>query len=177
MRGVLEPFAFTGQQQLQKQGASIGTSILPEIGVIPAAKWIDKSPAEEKADEILNNKSKETRTQAQATAAQARSQVMQQLETNDPTKGGSSAKFAQILRTAVEQNIIPRSEINETIKKIRMTPLQREFNDMQFDDAIQVWRSANADEKKQLLPMMERKVANAREKGVNVDAGLLKLSN
>lgn len=172
------PFAFTNAQQLKQQGASAGTSLLPEIGITPAAKWISKSAAEEKADDILNAQDQGTRTQAQFEADQAKSQVKQQLAANDPLKGGDSAKFNKILRDAIQNKIIPASEMDRTLKQIRMTPLQREFESIRdLPQAIEVWKAATSEEKVKLMPLMQKKIAKARESGQKFDGSLLKLSN
>lgn len=174
----LAPFAVTGAQRLAQQGASPAKLALPFFGLTPAAGWIDKSAAEIKAQEINEAEMPSgAKTQEQADKAQKKALVMQQLEANDPIKGGSSAKFGQILRQAVEQGVIPRKEIDQTIRRSRMTPLERQFHGMRYDDAVKVWNLATRQEKQKLLPMFREKLTNAREKGETVDNSLLKLSN
>jgi hypothetical protein len=174
----LEPFALSGRNQLASQGASTAKQVLPFFGLTPANAWIDKSDAELKASELnQDNMGSETRTSADADKAQKKSQVEQQLEANDPMKGGDTTKFSQILRSAVQDGTIPREDVARTLKTIRKTPLERQFEPLHYDQAVQVWNLATRQEKEKLLPLFRAKLEKAREDGEKVDSSILKLAN
>lgn len=168
------PFGVTNAQRLRQQGASTSNQFLPEIGITPAAAWIDKTDAERKADEIMeNNHQQGGETQTQFDHEQKHSQLMQQLAANDPMRGGDSAKFGQILKQAVQDKTIRPGEIGQTVKHMRMPALERQFQEItDFSQAEEVWDATTPEEKKRLLPMMKRKIQLAKEKGETIDNSL-----
>lgn len=172
------PFALTGAARLNQQGASPAKMALPFFGVTPAASWIDKSPAELKAEEINDqNMPAGAKTQAETDKSQAKSLLMQQLHANDPLNGGSSAKFGALLHQATTSGVIQRKDVDQIVKRSRMTPLEREFHYIPYAKSVDVWNLASREEKEKLLPMFREKMERAKSEGQDVDQSLLKLSN
>jgi hypothetical protein len=172
------PFALTGAARLNQQGASPAKLALPFFGVTPAASWIDKSPAELKAQEINDeNMPAGAKTQAEADKSQAKANLLRQLHATDPMSGGSSAKFGDLLHQATESGLIQRKDVQQIIARSRMTPLEREFHYIPYAKSVEVWNLASRQEKEKLLPMFREKMERAKAEGQDVDNSLLKLSN
>lgn len=173
-----EPFAVSGAVRLNQQGASPAKQVLPFFGITPAASWIDKSPAELKAEEInQENEPSGAHTAEETAKYQQRSLLMKNLRDNDPKNGGDPVKYAGLVRQAIDSNLVPRAEMHQLIERSRLTPLEREFKGMSYDNAVKVWGLASREEKEKLLPSFREKIQRAKNQGQKVDNRLLKLSN
>jgi hypothetical protein len=179
------PFALEGYQKNRSEGVGIGKSLLPFIGLTPANKWIDKSPAEELASEISAAPGHSApANSADAAQQQARGLLMKQLQDTDPMHGESpedklerGQRFRALLNQGVQDGTIARSDITKLLETIRRNPLQREFSSMTYREAVPVWKVASPTERKLLMPLLREKIAQARAKGEDVDDSLLQLSN
>lgn len=167
------PFSVTGAMRLHQQGASTTKLALPFFGVTPAAAWIDKSAAEIKAQEIAAaHRPAAARTQEATDKMEAKGELMKALHDTDPLHASDetdrakrSAKMGELLRQAVASHVISPKDVAQTIRSMRMSPLERHFRGMDIDDATDVWNLATPEQKKLLAPMMTEKLNRAVDSG------------
>lgn len=151
------PFWVRGEQKMAEQGKTPLQKALPMIGVMPAAQKVTNTPAQKLASEYARDSMPVGgRTQAQADKSNAERKIVQQIRA-----GKTSA-----IPDAIRAGAIKDSDASGLIKRASETPLQSSFQYLALDKAEAVFKVANPDEKKQLMPMMLTKRDNAAKKTV-----------
>ena len=119
---AFEPFALSGYEQNRKQGAGVAKSVAPFFGLTPAASWIDKSPAEERAEELENRiHAGDVHTSEEAAKYQAYLQLRNQI-----TKAGTDGKaITQAIQTGISNKVVAPSGVPNLVKEAQMKPLER----------------------------------------------------
>jgi len=125
--GAFEPFAFSGMAQNWKQGVRGAKLIAPFVGLTPAASWIDKTPAEERASEIEDRlNAGESHTSADAASYQVKSALREQLARagNDPNNPARKAAI-QAITAAIRAKTIQPSDAEKIAAGAMLSPLER----------------------------------------------------
>jgi hypothetical protein len=120
---------------------------------MPAPSSITHSEAERKAAEI--NKARMPAnpiTQQEQDRRIAKSQLVQQLRKGDATG----------IQKAVQSGVIKAKDVPIIERKARLTPLQASVNTMSLDQIQQVMKKATPEEKRQLMPLVQRKQTKQR---------------
>lgn len=175
------PFAATGAMRLHDQGASPSKLVLPFVGITPAAAYIDKSPAELKAEDLYRDTLPAgARTSEEMAKSNSRGLLMNKLRKVDPIDGKTpedrldrSRKMGDLLRMAIADKTIQPKDVNTMIRDMRFTPLQRQFHRLGYEAAVKVWELATPAQKQEIKPMFTLKMQNAMKDGKDVDLKLL----
>jgi len=179
------PFAVTGGMKLHQSGASPAKQVLPFFGVTPAPAYVDQTPAERIAHQIQQDKMpNRTKTQADFDKNQLKGQLtnlsrqMAKPGISDEDKDDLRKQSEKLLADGTKKGTITPKEVPLIMKEARinsnLSPLQRAFKSMDYDEALKVWEAANKKEKAMIGPMMRHKVISAQNQGRQVDQPIVK---
>jgi hypothetical protein len=119
--------------------------------------------------------------QEQAQQTEAKRQLVAQLKANDPAHAKDDAdrmargkQFSSLISQGIKSKVLTPKSLGEVIRSLRMTPLQRAFQHMDWQDANDVWKLTSDQEKKDLRPMFAKKFGEEAAKGGRPDPKLLR---
>jgi hypothetical protein len=176
----LLPFSVRNmQQRAQEQGdegllaplkpRNLEGSAASFVGITPAPGYINHTPAEEAALEYSSqNRGDGTRTRQQAEIRDRRRALVNQLKNNRLDGEG--------LRVKVERGEVSPMDAQYAWKNAKSgaPALVREFQSLPIEQALKVWEKASDEEKKQLRPMMAKKVRQLQNRTPEERAPLMK---
>jgi len=149
------PFWIRGYQKADERGESLPAKVAPLVGVMPAPKDMNQSPAYRLAAEIVRSRMPSAPITEQQQAARIdRSQAVAGLRRGDY---GPMTK-------AIEKGTIKPSDVNKITEKASLPPLAAIVKSLPLDQAERVWKKASDEEKREIAPVMEKKRENAMKK-------------
>lgn len=152
------PFSATNMMHNLSQGNKSIESVLgPWVGDIPAPYDIDQTKAQEKAHEIIaSHQEIGGRTEEQAERSKLVGELSRQYRTGDPSATDNIFK-------AYQEGAISHRQMQNIITESRLTPLQRMVKNMTLEEAEQVYKKSNDEEKAQIeLTVEKKKMAHSR---------------
>jgi broad specificity phosphatase PhoE len=154
-----EQFVPIGVRNFEREselGASPSSRAEQFVGISPAPAALNVGPGERLARDIAAaNAGGEARTPEQAERRDLRQKLSRSLQAG---KG-----VPQDVLDARRQGKLSKRDVEEAIRASRQTALQQEFSRLGVDDAFRVYAKANADERKQVRPMLLKKARAAME--------------
>lgn len=150
---AFEPFWIRGVKKNMESEKGVAATALPFIGVMPAPSSITKTAAEKQIAEINQARMPSLPISEQEQERRvARSHLTQQV------RQGKTGEIAK----AVRERTIRPEDVKLIMKKARMTPLQASVNTMTVDQLQRVIKVANPAERRQLSPILNRKIQSSR---------------
>lgn len=144
-----EPFSISRTMKLAEAKSPTAQLVLPFFGIVPAKRALTMTPAETLAGEIIRSSLPVgARTQEQADHSQMLKKIVQDMR-NVP---GAKVDTSQ-LRTGDEKTLV---------SMLTLKPLQYQVHKMSPEDAMRVWRLANAEERGLLQQQVALKLANSK---------------
>lgn len=146
------PFWIRGVQREQANDASLGRTLLPLAGVMPAPRKVTQTPAEEEAANFSEaNRPAGARTQAQTDKSTALRKAVQEVRAAKPIPPEAS-------------RMLTIQDMQSVQKRAGLTPLQGKVKGLPLDQAERVYAKATPHEKAELGAIMAAKRANAQKK-------------
>lgn len=143
-----EPFWIRGEQKESERRSGTLEKALPLIGVTPAPKEMNQSPAYTLAAEINRERMPSSPiTEQQSERRIARSQSVQALRQGD----------ASVMQKALQSGQLQPSDVRSLQEKASLPPLVAQVRNLPLEQAERVFKIATPQEKQQLLPMMVAK--------------------
>jgi hypothetical protein len=149
------PFSVSGTMKLAEDQAPIAQLVLPFIGVVPAKKALLMSPAETLAADITRDSMDVGgRTREQFNHSQVLKSIVQDIRRN--------GEQGLVLPKSVAAGQVRPDDVTTITSMLNTTPLQYQVGRMSPENAMRVWRLANAAERQQLGDRVAAKVANSK---------------
>ena len=157
------PFSLTQYQRISELQAPLPLKITTALGATqPAPGYISKTPAEQKASEILASKQEVgARTRAEFDKSKLKSGLRLRYEKSQDDSEISSA---------VDNGQITRREAKYILKAADQTKLERMTTRMDADEVAHVIEKAGDKERDELLPIFEKKIKNKMKTANEEDA-------
>lgn len=154
---TMEPFGVREVQRASEQGLEGRSKVLPFFGLVPAPVALNESKAERLARELQRERLPAgARSQEQAEHSKLKRELGRSISRGEGI--GSAAKAA-----VVGGELTPREALTAA-KAGKQTSLQRSFNGLPIEDALKVWAVADDAERRQLRPMLGRKILGLKIK-------------
>jgi hypothetical protein len=155
----LEPFGVRNAQQQAHDHTPTSLKAAGFVGFPSAPHWIQQSKAEQLAGELARNRMPQgSRTQEQATKAQTSHDLIARLRDPDPeTRKEAIADFNRM----VSDGEISKREAHNIHARSTTTQLDYEVKEAPLDDAMRIWRVSTPDERKELKPLIGKKLQDA----------------
>jgi hypothetical protein len=145
------PFGIAGVAKEKERGATKARQYLPLIGITPAPRAINQTPAQQLMAEMAEARRPiGTRTKAEAEKAKLKAEIVRGIRKSDPE---ATAR----LKTAEEAGAITSAEGRSLREKAAAVPVSHAFKPLSADDALKVWDVANEKERAVLKPLLEEK--------------------
>ena len=149
------PFSVSAVRQMQKDQTPAWKQVAPFFGVTPVPARMTMTPAQELAAEITAAAMpSEPRTRESYDRSQLIKQIVRDI------KGARTNAVAE-LRGGLDKGILNEAAATTLIDRLQYSPLQFQVHNMTPPAAMRVWRVANPQERAQLQPMIQAKVANS----------------
>ncbi len=146
LAGGFLPFSVRGYKNLSDQQVSAVRKVLPMLGLTPAPKYITQTDAEKLAEKFAEGHREEGgRTKEQADKSLRNYQASQQLRHGQPLVG------------PIFDSMKP-TEVKAAQKRATMSPLAYTVQHLPTDEAMKVYRQANATEKDELAPIIASRI-------------------
>lgn len=150
------PFSVSGAMKLREDAAPLQKQILPFFGITPAPSRMTMTPAQELASELMAAAMPSApRTQEQFDKSKLVKDAVRAIKT------GSREK-TKAFTEAIASGKINADAMTVLIDRLKYSPLQFQVHHLNADDAMRVWRVANAQEREQLEPIIAMKVLNSK---------------
>ena len=157
------PFSLTQYQRISELQAPLPLKITTALGATqPAPGYISKTPAEQKASEILASKQE---VGARTRAEFDKSKLKSGLRLRDEKSQDESE-----ISSAVDNGQITRREAKYILKAADQTKLERMTTRMDADEVAHVIEKAGDKERDELLPIFEKKIKNKMKTANEEDA-------
>jgi hypothetical protein len=155
---ALEPFSLRGaRRQVKLGGSRLGNFAANFVGVTPAPRSINMTPAERLADEYRQtHRDPGARTQENADRSTARSDVIRAMRLGQNP--------VPLMRQYIQEGKISPHEFAQLRQVARETPLQSSVKNLNLREALNVYDKASDDEKRSLERTVRSKVFLARQK-------------
>jgi hypothetical protein len=146
-----QPFGIREAIRAHEEQASSKHIWLPFFGMVPAPAALGRTPAERKAQEYIvsrspvGGRSEEAAIRSRGVRALARSIRM-------------GLEAGPVTREAISGGYMTPADIKRAIKEAGMTPLEVAFQMLSLEEALQVWRVANPEERRRLAPTLITKM-------------------
>jgi hypothetical protein len=154
-----EPFSVRGGAKMRDEyGAGPVLSLAPYVGLVPAPSYATKTPAQIKASEVMQSQRPQgARTAPEKQRADELAAVQKVMREAIRTGAISTAGQEELAKNigAVKTH----AQMATIMQKLNVSPLQYQIMHMQRSrDAMMVWDLADAKEKKEIYPLVLRKV-------------------
>lgn len=144
-----EPLGVREFRKLRDEGSSMGRSIAPLVGITMAPKEMSQSKAERRAHE-LGNFDYGPRTTEQADRADLRKKIGGKLRKGEDARDEVKANIAGGKMTVDDWKRAARGS--------REGNLTRAVHSLNLDDTMKVWDEASDAEKREILPLVARRI-------------------
>jgi len=161
------PFSIANQKKLKGESAPLALKATTLAGFTqPSPGYISNTPAEEEAYKILKeNQPIGSRTKAEFEKSQLKSQLRQEVKNTGKTSN---------IDKAIKEGKLTGKDKQKIIKDSKKDTLERVTNGFTVNEVIKVMEKANAEEKKQLMPILKKKIHNKMESASKEDLIQLK---
>jgi hypothetical protein len=152
---TMVPFSVRGAKVQADLGGNVLSKVLPFVGVTPAPAYINQSPAERAASDILASKiPPAARTQAQAEKTEAKRAIRYDIQTGVNTGALADARAKKIVTDAEVENLRKTSKENPLTHAVEST-------DVSWEEAVQIYSKGNATEKQAMRQAVNKKLGEA----------------
>jgi hypothetical protein len=150
------PFAIRGAAKLRDEGASLKEQALPFVGIVPAPSSIVKTAAEQKASELVSERMpRGSRTAAEAERVTTKRGLAKKIKAD-----GAGAASPEVQK-AIAEGKISESDVKDIVRSSGKSQLEASVQHLTADDAMKVYRVADAGERTRLYPMIYGKIERA----------------
>lgn len=146
------PFSIVGTMKLAEEKSPTAQLVLPFFGIVPAKKALTMTPAETLASDIIRSSLPAgSRTQEQADHSQLLKTIARDMR---------NVPGAKLDPSVVGQ--LKAGDEARLVSMLTLKPLQYQIQKMSAEDAVRVWRLANAQERELLQQQVALKLANSK---------------
>jgi hypothetical protein len=161
----LTPFSLRDAGKIAERGFT-AKSLLPAVGITPAPKDLDLSTAEQKARELAVAKMPQgARTSEQVERTQLKYDLAQKVRNKEPDAYGA-------IRAALRDKRLHPGDQKDIIGIAKTDALTHQVHGLSLDDAVKVYDVATDAEKRKLLSVVARKLANSRSEPAEQKAAI-----
>lgn len=148
------PFWMRGVAKANERGSGLAEKALPFIGVMPAPKEMNQSPAYRLAAQI----NRDRLPAAPITEQQSEHRIARSTAVSALRRGDSAP-----LQQAIASGALKPSDARSIQQKAALPPLAAQVKSLPLDQAERVWRIATPKERQELAPIMAAKRARAAD--------------
>ena len=153
-----EPISIKNMQQQSRSGQSAATIAAGAAGIAPAPRWVVRSAAQNKMQELLSRGETGKTPEQQA-------QISMEMDLLRGVHADASAG-GRALREAEQQGKISKKQAWEILRKAHENPLESKFKQLQALDALKVYKLGTDEEKKLWRPTLNGKFGRWLADGV-----------
>lgn len=163
------PFAVQGLMRLRSEGATPAKQALPFIGVMPAPASINKTAAEQKAQDLAGAQIPSgARTKEQAARTDAKRSLAKKIALSGPA--GASPEVEQ----AIQGGTLQPKDVKDLVENAGKPQLERSLKSLPAEDAVKVYRLANDDEKARIYSTVYGKIERSSNLSEDAKAAYVK---
>ena len=152
------PFSVRGSKYNADLGGTALSKTLPFFGITPAPADVDKTEAEKKISEMLQNRMPAgSQTKEQAEKRDLKSGILRDLQI-------SNGQNRESLNNAYNSRQIDKAERTRLMNEYKLSPLQRGASKLGIDDVKSLLDSATPEEKPVLEKIYKDKVKLANKR-------------
>jgi len=156
------PFSIQSMQRMKQEGESPSRQIAGFLGATKAPYWIERTEAEQKASEL---KAAHLPIGGRSPADFQRGQLLKNYAKQYQEamlKGESTDQIVSDLHKDISSGKLRMQDLLRFQQRISKEPLVDAVSHLPFKDVLDVWNVASKDEKKKLLPVLQRKFYGLR---------------
>jgi hypothetical protein len=157
------PFSIRGVQKEKELGSPISKQYQSFIGLTPAPKELNMTTAEEAARAYLDRRPKFSRSAEQTERSQLRSKAWRSLR-----KGQS---VPEDVVEAYREGKLSADDVKRFRRDSKFNGLQLQVKRLSMDEALNVYREANPDERRELKKIINTKWESFKKKHSKVEIG------
>lgn len=160
------PFSVRNAEVRSEANASSIEQAESFFGILPAPKWVDRSPAEQFASKkVAAMLPRGARTQAEADRGKLRGQLIRDFQAKKPSATVD-------LQKAIRSGKLTTRDATTIRQDVSMTYLQRQVQRVGLIDALDTWDRASEKEKDEIRPIVLKKAALIRNMPQEMQAQL-----
>lgn len=156
------PFSIQSFKRMREEGQPPVRQITGFLGATKAPYWIERSEAEQKASDL---KAAHLVQGGREPADFERGRLLKKYATmyqEAALKGEPTDEIMRNLHTDIAKGNLHMADLLRFRQRIQREPLTQSVMNLPFKDVLQVWNVANTEEKKKLLPILNRKFYGLR---------------
>lgn len=147
----LVPMGISGFMKEQERGGAKAKQLLPLVGITPAPRAINQTPAEKLMGEMLEaQRPTGTHTKAEFEHSKLKREATRAVQTGNP-------EGLEMIKRAHEAGLLTDKDLTDIRKRGQKPPVARAFADLGISDALKVWDIASSKERSLLKPLLEKK--------------------
>jgi 2'-5' RNA ligase len=155
----LSPLGVRGLMRERERGASIIKQALPMIGITPAPRYVNQTTTQQLMEEYLDSvRPQGVRTKARAEALA----IMREIARAE--RSGKPVDQAKVQK-ALADGVLKPDDLKEATRRGRLSTTQSLFQQLPYEKAQQIYDGAPENEKRELLPLLQKKLQNQNQSG------------